>query len=206
MVTKFLGSSVYFTSDTHFGHSAILKLCERPWDNVEDHDKALINNWNSIVGIEDTVFHLGDFCFGNAQKWKQIREQLNGHIILILGNHDMRSMSQNIAALFDHVTQQMYVTIDEKRVYLNHFPFLTFAHGSPSIYSKDALAFQAFGHVHTRKNNTGYDAGQLQYLYPTQYDVGVDFNDYKPISWEELNNRIQYQIDNNCNLTHWYET
>jgi calcineurin-like phosphoesterase family protein len=52
-----------------------------------------------------------------------------------------------------------------------------------------------FGHVHTRKNNTGIDAGRLQYLYPTQYDVGVDNNNYAPISFEQVKRIINKQTE-----------
>jgi calcineurin-like phosphoesterase family protein len=55
--------------------------------------------------------------------------------------------------------------------------------------------WQLFGHVHTRKNNTGIDAERLQYLYPTQYDVGVDNNDFKPVSFEEVKAIIDRQVE-----------
>lgn len=93
MITKFSGSGVYFTSDTHFNHNSILKFCNRPFETIEEHDNKLIENWNSVVGLDDTVFHLGDFCFGGAPKWKEIRSQLNGHIILIVGNHKFLNFS-----------------------------------------------------------------------------------------------------------------
>ena len=53
-------------------------------------NEALVNNWNSVVKPEDHVYHLGDFCFGNVEKWNWCLEpgRLNGHIHLILGNHD----------------------------------------------------------------------------------------------------------------------
>ena len=50
----------------------------------------------------------------------------------------------------------------------------------------DVYKRQLFGHVHTRKNNTGIDAARLQYLYPTQYDVGVDNNNFMPVSYTHL--------------------
>ena len=52
-----------------------------------------------------------------------------------------------------------------------------------------------FGHVHTRKNNTGIDAARLQYLYPTQYDVGVDNNNFTPVSFEQVKRIISKQIE-----------
>ena len=83
MITKFPESGIFFTSDTHFCHKKILEFCDRPWNSIEEHDEALIDNWNSIITPDDTVFHLGDFCFGGAPKWKEILKQLNGHIYLI---------------------------------------------------------------------------------------------------------------------------
>lgn len=76
-----------------FNHKAILRFCNRPWESIEEHDQALIENWNSVIGPDDTVFHLGDFVFGGFPKWKEIVEQLNGHIYLIRGNHKFLNFS-----------------------------------------------------------------------------------------------------------------
>lgn len=46
-----------------------------------------------------------------------------------------------------------------------------------------------------RKNNTGIDAARLQYLYPTQYDVGVDNNNFTPVSFERVKRIITKQIE-----------
>ena len=35
----------------------------------------------------------------------------------------------------------------------------------------------------------------MQYLFPTQYDVGVDNNNFTPISWHEVDNIIKQQIE-----------
>lgn len=52
-----------------------------------------------------------------------------------------------------------------------------------------------FKDVHTRSSNTGIDAGRLQFLYPTQYDVGVDNNDFTPILFEQVREKITKQLD-----------
>ena len=54
-------------------------------------NEVLINNWNSVVDEDSTVFHLGDFAWGGFNKWKEIRDMLNGHIVLIKGNHDWKN-------------------------------------------------------------------------------------------------------------------
>jgi len=82
----------WFTADTHFSHTNILRYCHRPFKNIEEHDYRLIQLWNSRVKPEDIVFHLGDFCFKEIQgKTAQyFLNQLNGKIIIIKGNHDSR--------------------------------------------------------------------------------------------------------------------
>ena len=78
----------FVTADTHFGHPAIIKYCNRPFQNVEQMDRKLIKNWNATVNHSDIVYHLGDFALGPKQYKQKILEQLNGTIILIRGNHD----------------------------------------------------------------------------------------------------------------------
>lgn len=195
MITKFTGDGLFFTSDTHFNHANILRFCNRPWESIEEHDQALIENWNSVVSPDDTVFHLGDFVFGGFPKWKEIVEQLNGHIYLIRGNHDDKQMTAGIQTLFEDCLYQARILVDGKTVYLNHFPFLCFGHGDPKIY-KDSYSIQLFGHIHSGPNSTSADVSRSSILYPTQYDVGVDNNNYCPISWKEVNEKIQKQLKN----------
>ena len=189
---NFNGDKVYFTADTHFNHANIIKFCDRPFNDVEQMNETLINNWNGIVSKDDTVFHLGDFCLGGAAEWTKLLDRLNGKIYLILGNHDLKNIRQGFIQLFEHVSMQMFITVDKQKMYLSHYPFLCFEGGYKEVW-------QLFGHVHTRKNNTGIDAERLQYLYPTQYDVGVDNNDFKPVSFEEVKSIIDRQVNNlNC--------
>lgn len=185
---KFDGSKVFFTSDTHFHHANIISFCSRPFKDVEAMNEALIANWNRVVGLEDIVFHLGDFCLGGSAEWTKVLDRLNGKIYLITGNHDMKNLRQGYANRFELVTMQMHIEVDKHKIYLNHYPFLCYG-GS----YKDT--WQLFGHVHTSKNNTGKDAPRLDMLFPTQYDVGVDNNDFTPVSFEQVKVIIQKQVE-----------
>ena len=60
----------YVISDTHFNHSRILEYCQRPFDNVEQMNDVIINNWNKVINEDDIVYVLGDFCFGNKTMLK----------------------------------------------------------------------------------------------------------------------------------------
>lgn len=185
---KFDGSKVYFTSDTHFNHTNIIGFCNRPFKDVNEMNETLIANWNRVVGADDIVFHLGDFCFGNSTEWTSILNRLNGKIYLILGNHDIQNLKRGCCDGFEAILMQMYIEIGKQTIYLNHCPFLCYG----GAY-KDT--WQLFGHVHTRENNTGIDAPRLHMLFPTQYDVGVDNNNFTPVSFNQVKAIIQRQVE-----------
>ena len=167
---KKMNENVWFTSDSHFYHANIIKYCNRPFASVEEMNEKLIENWNSVVGKDDIVWCLGDFCLGPDQK-KHIPElvsKLNGRINLILGNHDHNSVKFYYDAGFNRVY--------DRKVIINDFVILTHA---PLMFLNDNTPFfQVFGHVHCSE------------LYPTFAKTGccvcVERHDYKPISWKKI--------------------
>ena len=185
---KFDGDKVFFTSDTHFYHSNIINFCGRPFKNVEVMNETLIANWNSVVGPDDIIFHLGDFCLGGSAEWTNILNRLNGKIYLIVGNHDIKNLRQGYYSRFEHIAMQMHIEVGKQKIYLNHCPFLCYGGAYRDTW-------QLFGHVHTSKQNTGIDAPRLHMLFPTQYDVGVDNNNFTPVSFEEVKRIIERQVE-----------
>lgn len=83
---------VFVISDTHFGHTNILKYEpeHRPFDTIEEHDEKLIELWNKRVEPKDIVWHLGDVAL--KQSALGIVARLNGEKRLVLGNHDVYPM------------------------------------------------------------------------------------------------------------------
>lgn len=197
-------SKLYFTSDNHFFHDAIRGFCKRPFDSVEEMNKSMIEKWNAKVPEDGLVFHLGDFAFGGYNAWKKIREQLNGDIILIKGNHDAKSLTSTAHSLFKDVAHQLRIDVEGRRVWLNHFPLLAY---SGTYRDMDSYEWNLFGHIHlsnVEERNKGLDYKRcIDNLFPTQYDVGVDFNNFEPLSWYEVNEKILRQINENNNLKMW---
>lgn len=204
-VLKFTdGDHVFFTSDLHFFHEAIIRFCNRPFKNIEEMNETIIMNWNSKVGKDDTVFILGDFCLGGSGAWSFILDNLNGHKHLLIGNHDMKNLRQGFMKKFDSVSFQQSIYVEDQFIYLNHFPFLCYA-GS---YRKQKPVWQLFGHLHSQdihynienienqevKEILKKDFARLQYLFPYQYDVGVDKNNFTPISFNEVKEKIDQQV------------
>jgi len=78
----------YVISDTHFFHRRAIEYCNRPFENVEEMNRYMLDRWNETVGQHDTVYHLGDFAFCSVLHSLELVKQLNGRIVFIRGNHD----------------------------------------------------------------------------------------------------------------------
>lgn len=187
-IYKFAPEEVWFTSDTHFGHENIIRYCNRPFRNAEEMNAELIRRWRETVPEDGIVFHLGDFAHGNARLWNDILSALTGRKYLILGNHDMKALRQGYMGRFEHVAQQMTIRVGGQAIVLNHNPFLCYCGSYRDVW-------QLFGHVHSGPaSHTGLDHPRLKMLFPLQYDVGVDNNDFRPISFAEVKAKIEGQV------------
>ena len=195
-------SGVFFTSDTHFNHTNILRYCNRPFSSIEEHDKTIIENWNKTVSPDDTVFHLGDFAFAGSDYTTEIISKLNGHIVLIKGNHD--HFQDSLLNKFEACYPQLHIEIGNRSIYLNHYPFATYS----GMYRKNPV-IQLYAHCHSGPTSlSGKDTCKLDFLSPYQLDVGMDNFNYTPVSWNQVKEAIQWQIDNKRiyakrNLSKW---
>lgn len=135
----------YYISDLHIGHFNILHFDNRPFATVEEMEQVLISNWNSIVTNQDTVYILGDFCWGKEPEWIRILGKLNGNKVLIQGNHDLKNISSNLRIKFADIKNYKEIDDNGRTVIMCHYPILAYKH------SFDPNVFMLFGHVH---NNT----------------------------------------------------
>lgn len=160
---------LWFTADTHFGHTKVIPYCRRPYESVEQMDDDLVARWNARVSQRDEVWHLGDFCFrGDPAPYVA---RLNGRISFTYGNHDDR---KKLAALVDdRACDVKYLRYEGRRFFLSHYAHRTWPQ---SGYG----SFHLFGHSH----------GDLP-AHGRSMDVGVDANDYAPLSVEEVVARLE---------------
>ena len=187
-ILKLQPENVWFTSDTHFGHENIIRFCNRPFINAAEMNAELIRLWRETVPDDGIIFHLGDFAHGSSRLWNDILNALPGHKYLILGNHDMKAIRQGFMSHFELVTQQMTIRVGGQAIVLNHNPFLCYGGSYRDVW-------QLFGHVHSGPaSHTGLDHPRLKMLFPRQYDVGVDNNDYRPISFADVKAKIEAQV------------
>ena len=87
MINKFV------IGDQHLGHTniRIYEPMRQAWGpDVNAMTEVMILAWQSVVGPEDTVYHMGDVMMGQRENWPKYRARLTGKIILIQGNHDKK--------------------------------------------------------------------------------------------------------------------
>jgi calcineurin-like phosphoesterase family protein len=161
--------AVFFTSDTHFGHDAIIGLCHRPFTGADEMDETLIARWNEVVGPRDTVYHLGDFCYRNAKAASDYIGRLNGGIHLLAGNHDKMTLAGN-ASLFQSVNLISEIELGGQWLVLCHYPMREWHRAWRG-------AWHLFGHVHGRLD------GQPLGL---SLDAGVDSHNFRPWTFDEI--------------------
>ena len=156
---NFHRDQVLFTSDLHFGHKFVADY--RGYDNIDDHDYAIIDQWNKIAELNSVIYILGDVSFRKSETTSKILRMLKGELRLVRGNHDKRLSAENLAT-FTTVDDIVEIDVvnddgDKQRITMCHYQMLAW---NRSHYG----AWQLFGHSH----------GSAEKLYGKQLDVGVD--------------------------------
>lgn len=157
----------WLVSDTHFWHSNIIQYCNRPFKNAEEMNEELIKRWNAVVGSNDIVHHLGDFCFGKKENIASILPRLNGKIDLVLGNHDHHKIGFYYEAGFHRVY--------DKPIVLRNFYILS--HAPLEWVSNNGVYANFYGHVH--------DSQVYNTVTARSCCVCVERWNYTPIRWED---------------------
>jgi calcineurin-like phosphoesterase family protein len=188
------GQRLFFTSDTHYGHSNICsgttkwvgaENMTRKFSSLDRMNDELVFWINQRVGENDILFHLGDWSFGGFENIEEFRNRIVcKNIHLVLGNHDehIDRNKDNIQRLFTSVNHYINLDLrrpsikgkgqmDKYRFILCHFP----------IASWDGMnngVMHLHGHVHLPKHQRIGNGRSL--------DVGVDGNGLEPISLDEV--------------------
>lgn len=189
--------TLWMTSDTHFGHTNIIKYCNRPYRDPEEMNQDLLAKWNSVVKPEDHVIHLGDVAMGQLDKSLSLVKHLNGHKILILGNHDrpyqgwyrgekrIKGFQTYKDAGFDEIYDEAFLHYGVWSFYLNHIPYTgdLGANEDRTSYEKNKLIVPEdqgvpliCGHVHDAWLTAQSSKGTRM------VNVGVDVHGFSPVS------------------------
>lgn len=172
-----------FTADHHVGHRQILSprmALNRPFATIEEHDETLVANWNAAVRPEDTVWHIGDFCYRCTEAHaRAILSRLKGRIFLVRGNHDRISVRLPWAGPVVDVARVVVQNLDgsPQGLFLSHYAHRVW----PRMHRGD---IHLYGHSHGTLPGTAAST-----------DVGVDCFDYLPVTLDEIRVRLAENAD-----------
>ena len=183
----------WISSDFHYFHKNIIRLCDRPFSSMEEMHEEMIKRVNECVFPEDTFYILGDFIWQDYEL-KNITDQINcKNLILILGNHDSphpmhrkfnKAKEHFLRDGFKEVCIEKDIKIGRFGVKLNHFPY--WDHNATAEYEvrykewrpqNNAHTFLLHGHSHSKPENK---------LKENSLDVGVDGNNFYPYSFDDI--------------------
>lgn len=169
---------IYFTSDLHFYHDNVIKFANRPFSDSQEMNKILIKNWNRMIIPQDEVYILGDLTMKGTTLAMKILSQLNGRKYLVRGNYD-KFVDRNDFDLsyFEWVKDYYELAYQNQKFILFHYPIVEW-----NGYFKNFIQIHGHQHNHADYNLDNRDK-EIR-----RYDVGVDANDMKPISIEEIIN------------------
>lgn len=168
---------IWLTSDLHFGHDREFIFKPRGFNNVNEHDETLIENWNSVVAGSDTVYILGDIMLNDNDKGIENFNRLSGFKYIILGNHDT-SVRKALYREAHNVLSVQYATMMKYQnysFYLSHYPTIT---GNFDDESLKKCVINLFGHTHQQEN--------FYKDIPFMYHVGVDSHNNFPVDIETI--------------------
>lgn len=175
-------SKFWLISDWHFNHDREFVWGPRGFKSVQEMNEAIIERHNSVVNPDDYVYVLGDCALGGSdpivlEENKKLIERLNGHLIIIHGNHDterriaMYRSCQNVVST-DWATMLKY---KKYHFYLSHFPTMT---ANLSNETLTQCVLNLYGHTH-----------QTSKFYedrPYMYCVCADAHNCYPVSLDEI--------------------
>ena len=171
----------FFTADLHLGHNNIIKYCNRPFMNSDENqfydlvrygnvpvnefkisvestnkmDETILQSINDVVGLNDNLVIIGDFCFSNVKdrrkRAESYRERINcKNVYLLYGNHDDK---ENLKGLFKITADSYTFHVDGQNIFCCHYPCRSW---NKKFYG----SWMLYGHVHG--NFTKNDHGQFE--------------------------------------------
>ena len=162
----------FFTADLHWRHGKILELQRTKYGSVEEMEEDQVRNWNEIVRDHDIVYVLGDVALATSDDQSRVRDlysRLNGHKMLVLGNHDERNSFVKKLG-WEWLGQIKMVSVDDNKICLCHYPMQAWP---DSIYG----SWHLYGHVH------GY---LPEHRTCFKMDVGMDPWAMRPVSYGQV--------------------
>ncbi len=178
---------IYLTSDLHFCHDKDFIYGARGFDSADDMNRAIIENWNSIINDDDEVYVLGDLMLKDNETGLQCWNELKGIKHVILGNHDSNARIElyKDCPNTDILGYAAPLRYKGYEFLLTHYPTLSANYDDDKDLKEKVI--NICGHVHTKDKFFDWDKGII-------YHVELDAHDNKPITIDQVLSDIKAKL------------
>lgn len=164
-------SKIFVTGNLQFGRPSIIKKMKRPFESLDEMHEELIKKWNTVVALNDIVYHCGNFAW-DPDTAETMLNKLNGNIYLIPGEDDNaildlvknKSVPKHVAVI-DTINE-----VSELESVLSYWPMAVWPKQNKGYYNVHAFP--------NRKHLSNHKSKSL--------NVACDFWGYKPIELETV--------------------
>ena len=169
---------IYFTADYHLSHKNIIKYCNRPFKTIDEMNAIILDNLVKNIVPGDMLYILGDLTF-DKKIAKDFFELLkDAEIHFVVGNHDSSQVIKICQKYCASVSRLKNIIIEDQPITLCHYAM--------RVWDKSHFnSWQLYGHSHGNLDDIG-----------KQYDVGVDVNNFLPVPFAKIIERMETKADN----------
>ena len=160
-------TKIWIITDTHFNHRKLEEYAGRP----SDFETRIMNNLKTMVGNNDLLIHLGDFCIGQDVYWHTEFHKLPGRKVFVMGNHDQKSVNWYLNHGWYFVCHTFSLWYGGKKILFSHIPQEDKGHFDLNVH----------GHFHNTSHRS--QEPEIQKLYnPAKHKLlAIENTEYKPV-------------------------
>lgn len=168
----------YFSSDWHLGHANIIKYDKRPFKDVDEMDRVILDNVCDQLQKGDNLYYIGDFCFTRskhaAEEYMKRIAWTEANFYFIRGNHDGHDVRKLYAKYGTYLGEQAKVVVQGQEIVLNHYAMRVWDKSHHGVW-------HLYGHSH---HTLPEDPDSMS------FDIGINGWDYKLITFDQIKEKM----------------
>ena len=181
-----MSKEIWFCSDLHLGHSNMYKFTNydgtkcRPWDNYEEAEEYMLQEFNKVLKPTDTLYILGDVASKTDRASYFFNSLVPCRRILLMGNHDNKIGFKFLSKYFNEIRGAYNL----ENYIMTHIPVSS---GSKGRFKRNL-------HGHTHSNLITIDNnGKIPDLW--YRNVCVERTGFKLINFSEIKTETEKLIE-----------
>lgn len=181
-----MSKEIWFCSDLHLGHSNMYKFTNydgtkcRPWDNYEEAEEYMLQEFNKVLKPTDTLYILGDVASKTDRASYFFNSLVPCRRILLMGNHDNKIGFKFLSKYFNEIRGAYNL----ENYIMTHIPV--------SSGSKGRFRRNLHGHTH---NNIITIDNNGKTPDPWYRNVCVERTGFKLINFSEIKTETEKLIE-----------